>query len=170
VDKRTTTEQRKCPRCNSQDGTGRSLKPETGRSDGTSGGLPPTRTMRAPLVSPVAARFRARGVPIPTFIPTAGGRPRIGRDNAGTSSLQDTCADAGERPFGIYDPFELEGTEHIQQLVVSRAPVSGLPDGAVTSAAAPGAAGSGPLHRLGPKACARGRSMTASRSQVEKVF
>ena len=33
--------------------------------------------------------------------------------------------DVGERPFGIYDLFEFEGTEQIQQLVISRA-ISGL--------------------------------------------
>jgi hypothetical protein len=37
--------------------------------------------------------------------------------------VQGTCTDVGERPFGIYDLFE--GTEQIQQLVISRA-ISGL--------------------------------------------
>jgi hypothetical protein len=36
---------------------------------------------------------------------------------------QGTCTDVGERPFGIYDLFE--GTEQIQQLVISRA-ISGV--------------------------------------------
>jgi hypothetical protein len=36
---------------------------------------------------------------------------------------QRTCTDVYERPFGIYDLFE--GTEQIQQLVISRA-ISGL--------------------------------------------
>jgi hypothetical protein len=36
---------------------------------------------------------------------------------------QATSTDVGERPFGIYDIFE--GTEQIQQLVISRA-ISGV--------------------------------------------
>ena len=36
---------------------------------------------------------------------------------------QGTCTDVGERQFGIYDLFE--GTEQIQQLVISRA-ISGV--------------------------------------------
>jgi len=61
---------------------------------------------------------------IPTFIPTTGWtNPYPEGCQWNIVPGQDTCADDGERPFGIYDLFE--GTEQIQQLVISRA-ISGL--------------------------------------------
>jgi len=63
-------------------------------------------------------------VPIPTFIPTTGRtKPYRERRLRNIVPGQDTCTDVGERPFEIYDLFE--GTEQIQQLVISRA-ISGL--------------------------------------------
>jgi hypothetical protein len=49
--------------------------------------------------------------------------PDLGGPRQSIAPGQDTSTDAGERPFGIYDLFE--GTEQIQQLVISRA-ISGV--------------------------------------------
>ena len=64
------------------------------------------------------------GVPVPTFVPTTvrTSPHRYGRLRNIVPG-QRTSTDFGERLFGIYDLFE--GTEQIQQLVISRA-ISGL--------------------------------------------
>ena len=61
---------------------------------------------------------------IPTFIPTTGWTtPDFVGWPGKIVPAQRTFADVGERPFGNYDIFE--GTEQIQQLVISRA-ISGV--------------------------------------------
>jgi hypothetical protein len=63
-------------------------------------------------------------VSIPTFIPTTGRTTsHWGGRLRNIIPAQGTCRDVGERPFGNYDLFE--GTEQIQQLVISRA-ISGV--------------------------------------------
>ena len=71
-----------------------------------------------------ARRKRPDPGAIPTFIPTTARMPehRSGRPRNIVPG-QDTSTDVGERSFGNYDIFE--GTEQIQQLVISRA-ISGL--------------------------------------------
>jgi hypothetical protein len=63
-------------------------------------------------------------MPIPTFIPTTR-RTTPDRERRLRNIVpgRGTCTDVGERQFGIYDLFE--GTEQIQQLVISRA-ISGV--------------------------------------------
>jgi hypothetical protein len=61
---------------------------------------------------------------IPTFIPTTGRTtPDVEGRPWNIVPAQPTCTDVNEHQFGIYDLFE--GTEQIQQLVISRA-ISGL--------------------------------------------
>jgi hypothetical protein len=66
------------------------------------------------------------GLHIPTFIPTT---RQTSADPRGSTwniaPAQRTFLDACERQFEIYDLFEFEGTEQIQQLVISRA-ISGV--------------------------------------------
>ena len=67
---------------------------------------------------------RPPGVLIPTFIPTTG-RRTLNFDGPlrNIGPVQRTFTDVCERQFGIYDLFE--GTEQVQQLVISRA-ISGV--------------------------------------------
>ena len=68
--------------------------------------------------------FLILAVPVPTFIPTTGRTaPNLDGPLRNIVAAQRTFTDVHEHSFGIYDLFE--GTEQIQQLVISRA-ISGV--------------------------------------------